>query len=268
MPYAGVNGQRFYYEVSGDGEVVVLLHGLLACTSVMEAPSTGLASGFRALRIDRRGHGQTTPPIQAPVPLEDEAADVLALLDWFSAPKGHLLAHDEGAEVAIEIALRSPDRVLSMGLLAPTVEGFAWSAETLQKRAELFATLKVDPKAAAQKFLAGHAFDVVREHDYMEERLKDMFLHAAASPETLARAVRPEPTQLSRLGSITCRTAVFIGDRDDPDRIRCAEAIAAAIPGAEKHVFPGLSRFLHIEEPRAVMRQLTDFFIPEPEIER
>lgn len=268
MPYAGVNGQRFYYEISGDGEVVVLLHGALADADVMEAPSTGLASGFRALRIDRRGHGRTTPPIQAPVPLEEEAADVLAILDWFSAPKAHLLAHDEGAEVAIEIALKAPDRVLSMGLLAPTVEGFPWSAETIQRRVELYSTLKVDAKAAiSQKLLAGHAFDVVREHEYMDERLREIFLRAAAAPETLARAVRPEPTQLSRLGSISCRTAVFYGDRDDPDRIRCAEAIASAIPGAEKHALPGLSRFLHVEEPRAVMRQLTDFFLPEPEIE-
>ena len=59
MPYAGVRGQRFYYEVGGEGETVVLLHGVLANADIMEAPATGLASGFRAARLDRRGCGRT-----------------------------------------------------------------------------------------------------------------------------------------------------------------------------------------------------------------
>lgn len=268
MPYAGVNGQRLYYEVGGDGETVVLLHGALASADLMEAPATGLASGFRALRLDRRGHGRSTP-ITAPVPLQEEAADIAALLDWFSVDKAHFLAHDEGAEVAIEFALAYPARTGSLGLLAPTVEGFPWAAETLQKRAELFGQLRVDRKAAiTTKVVASPAFDVVREHEFLDERLADLFLRANAPPESLARAVRPEPTQLTRLGHVTARTGVFVGDRDDPERLRCAETIARAISGAELVVFPGLSRFLHVEEARAVMRRLTDFYLPEPEIER
>ena len=58
MPYAGLRGQRFYYEVGGEGDLVVLLHGHLANADLMEAPATGLASGFRALRLDRRGCGR------------------------------------------------------------------------------------------------------------------------------------------------------------------------------------------------------------------
>jgi hypothetical protein len=61
---------------------------------------------------------------------------------------------------------------------------------------------------------------------------------------------------------------VLVGDRDELDRLRCAEAIADGIPGAELVTFPGLGRFLHIEESRSVMRRLTDFYIPEMEIER
>ena len=54
MPFAGVRDQRFYYEVGGEGDLVILLHGALANADLMEAPATGLASGFRALRFDRR----------------------------------------------------------------------------------------------------------------------------------------------------------------------------------------------------------------------
>ena len=78
MPYAGVRGQRFYYEVGGEGEFVLLLHGVLASADIMEAPATGLASGFRAARLDRRGCGRTTPATDGPVPLNEEADDILA----------------------------------------------------------------------------------------------------------------------------------------------------------------------------------------------
>src|SRR5512141_2511491 len=121
MPYAGVNGQRLYYEVGGDGDPIVLLHGFLGNADLMEAPATGLGSGFRAIRIDRRLCGRSEGP-PGPVSLADEVADLVALLDWFGAAAAHFVAHDEGAEVAIEVALTRPDRIRSMALLAPSLE--------------------------------------------------------------------------------------------------------------------------------------------------
>src|SRR5207237_4247549 len=101
MPFANVNGQRLYYEVAGAGEMAVLLHGAYTDADIMEAPATGLASGFRVLRIDRRGHGRSQQLTQAHS-LADEAVDVAALLDWFGEGYAHILSHDEGSEIAIE----------------------------------------------------------------------------------------------------------------------------------------------------------------------
>jgi pimeloyl-ACP methyl ester carboxylesterase len=67
---------------------------------------------------------------------------------------------------------------------------------------------------------------------------------------------------------VKVRTAVLVGGRDLPGRIQTAQTIASGIAGAELITFPELSRFLHIEESRVVMRRMTDFFLPEPEIER
>src|SRR5512140_2509567 len=112
MPYAGVNGTRLYYEVGGEGDIVVLLHGFLADADSMEAPATGLATGLRAIRIDRRGHGRSNPVDGLPS-LVDEAADLAALLDWFGVEGSHFLAHEEGADVALEFALAYPHRTPS-----------------------------------------------------------------------------------------------------------------------------------------------------------
>ena len=269
MPYAGVNGQRLYYEVGGDGETMVLLHGALSDADMMEAPATGLASGFRAVRYDRRGHGRTGDA-PGPVSLADEAADLAAFLDWFGIAGTHILAHDEGAEVALELAIAAPDRVLSLGLLAPTLEGFAWSAETSQARAALAAAMAAGPEKAVRELLVpSPAFDAAREHEGLEERLLRMFLRSAPAAARFVRATGTGGApQAARLSAVTARTAIFVGDRDETDRLRCAEAIADGIAGAELVTFPGLGRFLHVVESRAVMRRMTDFFIPEPQIER
>jgi len=268
MPYAGIRGQRFYYEVGGEGDLLLLLHGALANADLMEAPATGLASGFRALRIDRRGCGRTTPPTEGPVPLEEEADDLLALLDWFSVEKTHVLAHDEGAELALEFALRNPGRTGSIALLAPSLEGFPESAESAAAAADLRAALAADPaKALEEKLFASPVFDAAREREGIFERLEGIFRRFPQSPGRLDRAPRAGADLAGRLGAVSARTFVLVGERDEEGRVRCAQAIAAGVPGAELALVPDVSRFLHVEESRAVMRRLTDFFLPEPEIE-
>jgi 2-hydroxy-6-oxonona-2,4-dienedioate hydrolase len=268
MPLATVNGHKTYYEVGGEGEMAVLLHGAFADADIMEAPATGLASGFRVLRFDRRGHGRSAP-LTEPISLSDEANDVAQLLDWFGASGAHLLSHDEGAEVAIEFALAYPDRTLSLALLAPTVEGFAWDPVVASWRSEIDMAMATETKKTIDEmWLPSPMFDVTREKEGMFDRVAAMYRRYTGSPSRFPRVSNSVLPQASRLAEIQAPTLILVGDRDEPDRLRCAEFLADAIPGAELVTFPGLSHFLHIEESRPVMRRLTDFYIPEGEIER
>lgn len=268
MPYAGIRGQRFYYEVGGEGDLVVLLHGALANADLMEAPATGLASGFRAARIDRRGCGRTTPPTEGPVPLGEEADDILAFLDWFSIPKAHFLGHDDGCEVVLEFALRHPERTDSIALLAPSLEGLPLGPEAAAAAADLRAALKADTaKALEEKLFPSRIFDAAREREGIAERIESIFRRFPQSPGRLDRLPRAGAALAGRLAAVAARTLVVVGEKDEADRVRAARAIAQGIPGAEFLEFPDTSRFLHVEESRAMMRRLTDFFLPEPEIE-
>ena len=232
MPFATVGGHRFYYEVGGEGETVLLLHGSFADGDLLEGPATAISSGFRALRFDRRGHGRSSDAPE-PLSLADEAAEMAALLDWFSTEKAHLLAHDDGAEVAIQFALDFPARTLSLALLAPTLEGFPWKDETRAARHALLSAFARSPRAAIEEeWLPLPAFDVARALEGPFERLQ---------------------------------TVVLVGDREDSERLVCAATIVQGIHGAEGTTIAGASRFLHMEDPRHVMRRLTDFYIPPEE---
>jgi pimeloyl-ACP methyl ester carboxylesterase len=265
MPYAGVNGQRLYYEVAGDGELVLLLHGSFADADLLEAPATGISSGFRALRIDRRGHGRSGD-LKEPVAMADEVADLTVLLDWFSVGSAHLLGHDDGADVAIAFALAHPDRTLSLGLLSPTVEGYPWSAEAAVARSTFLKSFASDPgRTIEERFLTSPAFDVAREREGVFDRLADLYRRARPSGSSLGRPPHAGATAFERLGTIRAKTGVFVGEQDKPERLTCAAEIAHRIPGATLTAFPGLSRFFHIEDPRLVMRKLNDFYMPDAE---
>ena len=265
MPYAGVNGRRLYYEVGGEGETVVLLHGSFANADILEGPATAISSGFRAVRFDRRGHGRSGDAPE-PLSLAEEAAEVAAYLDWFSTDKTHLLAHDDGSEIALQFALDFPHRTLSLAFLAPTLEGFAWREETRAARRDLLAAFVRNPQQTiAEKWLPSRVFDVARENEITFERLEDLYGTARLAGGSLERPPHAGPMQAQRLGEINTRTVVLVGDREDSERIQCASAIVRGIRGAEWATFEGLSRFLHMEDGRRVMRRLTDFYIPPEE---
>jgi pimeloyl-ACP methyl ester carboxylesterase len=135
--------------------------------------------------------------------------------------------------------------------------------------ADLRAALKADlSKALQEKLFPSAIFDVAREREGLCERIEDIFRRFPQSPGRLDRVPRAGAALAGRLGTVSARTFVLVGERDVEDRIRSAKAIASGIPGAELALLPEASRFLHIEESRAVMRRLTDFFLPEPEFER
>jgi pimeloyl-ACP methyl ester carboxylesterase len=265
MPYANQGGRRFYYEVGGEGETVLLLHGSYADADILEAPASAVSSGFRALRLDRRGHGRSSDAPE-PLSLAEEAKELASLLDWFSTEKAHLLAHDDGAEVAIQFALDFPVRTLSLVLLAPTLEGFPWSADAVAKRRARFAACERNlANAIEEHVLASTAFAVVKETDGLFDRLAAIYRRARLAGGSRERPLHGGPTQAARLGEIRARTAVLVGDREEPERLRCAAAIVQGIRGAEGMTLAGTSRFLHVEDPRHVMRRLTDFYIPPEE---
>src|ERR1039457_3034169 len=218
MPYASLGGRRFYYEVGGGGGTGLLLHGSVSGAGLLEAPATAVSSGLRALRFDRRGHGRSSDAHE-PLSLADEAAEMAALLDWFSTEKTHLLAHDDGAEVAIQFALDFPARTLSLALLAPTLEGFPWRDQTLAERRDFLSVFARSPRAAIEaKWLTSPAFDVVRAREGPFERLQALYGPARVAGGSLARPAHPGPTQVERLGEIRTRPIVLAGRREDSQR--------------------------------------------------
>jgi pimeloyl-ACP methyl ester carboxylesterase len=130
---SGPGGLRFSHVQTGQGPIsiseagsgppVVMLHGLGA-TKVSFLPTVAaLADSHRAIAIDLPGFGDSVKPIRAAYDAAYFARAVIALLDALEIDHAHLVGNSMGGRVALEVGLRSPERVMRLGLLAPSL---AW----------------------------------------------------------------------------------------------------------------------------------------------
>jgi pimeloyl-ACP methyl ester carboxylesterase len=109
--YAPVNGLKMYYEVHGSGEPVVLLHGSFMTITNNWAGWIGeLSKTRKVIAIEMQGHGRTAD-IKREFSYENLADDVAALLDHLKIPSADLIGYSLGGGVAMQCAIRHPDKV-------------------------------------------------------------------------------------------------------------------------------------------------------------
>jgi pimeloyl-ACP methyl ester carboxylesterase len=108
---------------AGEGPPVVAIHGLGATKASFLPTIAALADGFAVTALDLPGFGDSDKPIGAAYDARFFAESVVALLDALGLDRAHLVGNSLGGRVALEVALRAPDRVRRLALLAPSM---AW----------------------------------------------------------------------------------------------------------------------------------------------
>lgn len=105
-----VNGMQMYYEVSGAGEPMIVLHG-----SFINIPSMGkivgrLAETHRVYALELQGHGRTTD-IDRPITYPNLASDVAAFMDAVGVKKADVFGYSLGAVAGLRLAIDHPEKV-------------------------------------------------------------------------------------------------------------------------------------------------------------
>src|SRR4051794_27027412 len=108
---AKINGIDIYYEVYGEGDPVILLHGGLAdgdqWVSVIPAI---VAAGFQTVVMDSRGHGRSSFD-DTPISYALMAKDVLGLMDHLGIGKADIVGWSDGGIIGLELAMTHPERL-------------------------------------------------------------------------------------------------------------------------------------------------------------
>lgn len=108
--YASINGMEMYYEVTGTGEPIVVLHGAYMNIPAMGAIIPRLAETHTVYALELQGHGRTND-IERPVTYPDLADDVAAFMDSVGLERADVLGYSMGAAAGLQLAVRHPEKV-------------------------------------------------------------------------------------------------------------------------------------------------------------
>lgn len=242
------------YQQHGDAQApaVVLLGSLGSDNTMWQPQLRPLATRFRVIAVDHRGHGKSPAPA-GPYTVADLGQDVLALLDSLGVESAHLVGLSLGGAVAQWIAARHPDRVDSLSLLA-TSAAFA-PPEPWAERAR---AVRTDGVAAIAPTVVGRWFtpalaerdpELVARHVAMVAATPDEG-YAACCDALAAWDGRPD------LARISAPTLVIAGAQDPSTPPAVGAEIASGIAVSELRVVDPAAHLLNVEQAGAVTKLL------------
>jgi pimeloyl-ACP methyl ester carboxylesterase len=108
--YADVNGMKMYYEVSGSGDPLIVLHGAHMDIQSMGEIIPKLAETHQVYALEFQGHGHTED-IDKPITYQNLADDVAAFMDEVGLNKSDVFGYSMGAQVGLQLAISQPQKV-------------------------------------------------------------------------------------------------------------------------------------------------------------
>ncbi|MEP5154447.1 alpha/beta fold hydrolase [Planktotalea sp.] len=139
MPFLKLPDINYHYEIDGSGPPLILTAGMLSDSASWGILVPTLSEHFTVIRPDNRSTGRTTPALASTSP-QQNAADVLALMDHLNVAKAHVVGHSMGGYIASELTLLAPDRISSLGLLCSAPMNLSRSWHLFQSFCDIRAT--------------------------------------------------------------------------------------------------------------------------------
>lgn len=112
-----LDGINYYYEIRGQGEPLLLLHGGLGSIDMFGPLLPTLAAGRTVIGVDLQGHGRTTLG-ERPIDLKAIGDDLAAILDHLGYDKVDVLGYSFGAGAGFRLAVQHPDMVRRLALVS------------------------------------------------------------------------------------------------------------------------------------------------------
>lgn len=236
--YVSIDGHPTWVEDrGGTGEPVLLLHGGLSNSdTLLDSIGTELASRYRVVAFDRRGHGYTADT-EADFHYAHMATETIRVLEDVIGGPAHLVGWSDGGIVALLVALERPDLVRKQ-----VVVGTNFHHNGLMP-------MQGDPQSPLVQRLAA---DYIERSPDGAEHLDVVFAKSMAMFST-------EPTlDTDDIARIERPTLVVVGD-DDLVRLDHTCALYGSLPEGQLAVVPGASHALPVEQPGELVRLIVRF---------
>jgi 3-oxoadipate enol-lactonase len=252
------NGIVMNYELAGDGDCLVLVHGAGDSLRLWDVQVAELSRNYRVLRYDIRGFGETELG-DAEINVSLLAADLRELLRAAGIDRAFVLGHSMGGRIVLHLAIEQPEMVQALILSSSGIGVGARPPGADERRRQLIEALeRGDLETVAEQMTAASFSPGLRERNpALFERYKPMKL--ANDPGAFARvwgAVMQAPPP--DVGLLSCPVLIIAGERDAFMSVDMARAAQAAIAGSRLELLP-TGHTPALEAPQEYNRVVLDF---------
>lgn len=247
MPKIQSNGINLYYEIHGEGQPLLLIHGLGSSARDWELQVDEFAKSYRVITFDLRGHGQSDKPA-APYSMAMFAADTIGLLKALGIENPHVVGLSLGGGVAFQMAVDASHSMKSLTIVNSLPELIL---RTFKDRLIFWERVGIVKWLGMKKM-----GEVVSKRLFIkpeQDEIRRIFVERWAENDQRAymEAMRALVgwSVSARIGSIRVPTLVIAADQDySPLSVK--EAYTAQIPGARLAVIPDSRHATPVERPQ------------------
>ena len=129
--YASINSLEMYFETHGTGDPLIVLHGGLGSTGMLDDQLPQLSIGRQVIALDLQAHGRTAD-IDRPLSLELMGDDIAGLIQFLNLERADVMGYSMGGMVALQTAIRHPDLVRKLVVVSIPFKRNGWFPEVLK----------------------------------------------------------------------------------------------------------------------------------------
>lgn len=258
LQYHRVEGGTLRFEVRGQGDPLLLIHGACGQIEMLADLAGELATTHRVLSYDWRGHGSSTPDATSDIRVHTNDAAVL-VRDVLHEP-ATVVGWSYGGDIAMALALAAPSLVRSLVLIEPAFHMSRPNVEMLRLVGKVgYQYLRGKDRSAAetlgrwafQRRSGGTAWDE------MTDDAKEFWRgNTGALKVEMFRPTRHNLTMdlvsAKTIAGIAVPVTFVLGEDSHPTLHRVHERLRTALPAMETIRVPGASHLLPVEAPAAV----------------
>jgi pimeloyl-ACP methyl ester carboxylesterase len=253
---ADINGTRLFYEVSGAGDIpLVLVHGGWGSHHDWDLVAPGLAESFTVVTYDRRGHSDSERAAR-PVGMHEDVADAAALISHLELEPAWVIGNSFGATITLRLAAEHP--TLLRGIIAhdPTLfsllAGDASVSPMLEANAKLLEAViehiaSGDHAGAAEQFFTVGLGPGVWQA--LPLAMRQAFITNAPTFPDEVRDPDHFALDLESIGSFPHPSLLSTGDQSPPLFMKALSMLAEVLPRCEVVTFANAGHMPHLTHP-------------------
>lgn len=134
--YAPVNGMEMYYEIHGEGEPLIMIHGAFMTLDMFGELLPVLAENRKVIAVELQGHGRTKD-IDQPIRYKSLAQDIIALIDHLELDKPDVLGYSLGGGTALQAGIQAPEKINKLLLISMAYQHEGWRTELIESMKEM-----------------------------------------------------------------------------------------------------------------------------------